>query len=146
MILLFFSFIYFSCSVFQFAGIFPLPLCSLIPFLRISLSFSLFYYAKLLFQGKIPEENRKGPRPTTKARLAATRTFTITIVSVSMVIESDIYMVIKKNPHTFLHTLIKPQYIMGGEANMFSNFQCSPAERGNPGKPVIWPVTWRCQI
>jgi hypothetical protein len=45
---------------------------------------------------------------------------------------------LKKNPHKFLHTLIKPQYIMGGEAKMFRTSNVLPMQ--NPGKPVIWPV------
>jgi hypothetical protein len=36
-----------------------------------------------------------------------------------MIIDIEISFVYKKNPHKFLHMLIKPQYNMGGAARMF---------------------------
>ena len=57
-----------------------------------------------------------------------------------MIIESIIYIwLLKKNPHKFLHMLIKPQNNMGGEANMFRTsivLHCAEF----PVKPGLWPV------
>jgi hypothetical protein len=46
---------------------------------------------------------------------------------------------LKKNPHTFLHTLIKPQNKMGGDANMFRTSNVL-REAELPDKPEVWPV------
>jgi hypothetical protein len=57
-----------------------------------------------------------------------------------MVIESDIYMVIKKKPAYVPSYVDKTPVHNGWRSQYVSNFQCPPAERRNPGKPVIWPV------